>query len=184
MTNWKKVSEAYVYRGWRRVLKKRFRLPDGKEADFDVIGNNPFVTVAAFTQDMDAILVRQFRPGPEIPLISFSEGYIEAAESPADAARRELLEETGYEAGQITFLKEMRSAYSTEHRICLLATDCIKTNEQNLDQTEFIEVLTMSLPEFRSFLQDNQRHDFTNVDCAYLALDHLGILGKLKTNLS
>lgn len=177
MTNWEKINEDYVYRGWRRVLKKRFLLPDGKEADFDVIGNNPFVTVAAFTQEKEAILVRQFRPGPEIPLISFSEGYIETGESPEEAARRELLEETGFSAGQISFLKEMRSAYSTEHRICLLATDCIKTNEQRLDQTEFIDVFTMPFMAFRSFLKDKQRHDFTNVDCAYLALDFLGELG-------
>lgn len=176
MPNWKKIKEQYAYRGWRKILKKRFLLPNGKEADFDVIGNNPFVSVAAFTEKKEAILVKQFRPGPEIPLISFSEGYIEAGESPEAAARRELLEETGYSAGSIFLLKEMRSAYSTEQRICLLALDCKKTAEQSLDQTEFIEVFKMPLPEFRSFIKDNQRHDFTNVDCAYLALDFLGEL--------
>ena len=177
MENWKKINEQYAYSGWRKIIKKRFLLPNGAEADFDVIGNNPFVTVAAFTETKEAILVKQFRPGPEIPLISFSEGYIEVAESPEAAARRELLEETGYTAGKVFLLKEMRSAYSTEQRICLIALDCQKTNAQNLDQTEFIEVFTMPLTEFRSFIKDSQRHDFTNVDCAYLALDYLGELG-------
>ena len=176
MQNWKKISEEYVYKGWRRIIKKRFLLPDRQEADFDVIGNNAFVTVAAITPANEMVLVKQFRPGPEIPLISFSEGYIEAGESPQDAARRELLEETGYAAEEVIFLKEMRSAYSTEHRICLLATGCQKTAAQQLDQTEFIEVSTMPIEAFRIFLRDKEHHNFTNVDCGYLALDYLNLL--------
>ena len=173
---WKKLSETLVYNGWRKMIKKRFELPNGQEEDYDVIGNNAYVTVAALTVDQEFILVRQFRPGPEMFLTSFPEGYIDNGETPQQAAKRELLEETGYSAREVVYLKEFRSGYSTETRICLLATNCTKVNDQSLDQTEFIEVSTMPVALFRSFLKDAKVIDFNNVDCGYLALEWLGML--------
>ena len=173
---WQKLEETLVYKGWRNMLKKRFRLPNGQEADFDIIGNDAFVTVAALTVDEEFVLIKQFRPGPEAFLHSFPEGFIEPHESPEEAARRELLEETGYEAGEIVLLREMRSAYSTEQQTCLLATGCKKVGSQSLDHTEFIEVMTMPLDQLRSFLTNPNGPFFSNVDCAYLALDRLGRL--------
>ena len=176
MQNWKKHKETLAYNGWRTILVKQFELPDGKLADFDVIGNNPYVTIAAFTPSNEAILVRQFRPGPEIELISFPEGYIDEGETPEDAARRELLEETGFEAESIVFLKEKRSAYSTEHQYHLLATGCKKVASQQLDQSEFIEVLTMPLEDFKTYLRDSKTYNFTTLDAAFMALDRLKLL--------
>ena len=176
LMKWKKLNEQVVYKGWRNMIKKRFALPNGEEAEFDIIGNNAYITVAALTVDQEFILVRQFRPGPEIFLTSFPEGYIDQDESAQEAAKRELLEETGYAAGEVVFLKELRSGYSTETRICLLATDCRKAKEQSLDRTEFIEVKKIPADQFRAFLKDSTVKDFNNVDCGYLALDHLNLL--------
>ena len=152
MTPWKKIGEELLHDGYRGILRKRFEMPDGKLMDFDIIRNEVYVTIAAFTEDKEAILVRQYRPGPEKELVSFPEGALNSGESPIDAARRELLEETGYLAGNIQLLKTFRSAYSTEKQICLLALDCKLTAEQQLDDSEFIEVLTMPLPSFRDFI--------------------------------
>ena len=170
------MSATKVYDGWRKIFQKEFRLPNGEISTFDVVGNNNFVTVAAFTPRYEAILVRQFRPGPEQVLVSFPEGYIDEGEQPEQAAFRELLEETGYAAGRIRLLRTFRSAYNTETRYCLLAEDCVLKNEQQLDQEEFIEVFTLPEPALRAFLQDHTDHSFTNVDAAYLALDAMGRL--------
>ena len=171
MNKWIKETSHYAYKGWRHIIKKQFKMPNGESTVFDVVDNSNYVTVAAFTSEGEAILVRQFRPGPEKELISFPEGYIDKGESPEDAARRELLEETGYEAGRIRHLKTFRSAYSTETRICLLAEDCQLKGDQKLDQQEFIEVLTMPTADLRMLLQNTEVDSFTNVDAAYLALD-------------
>ncbi|MEO1514563.1 MAG: NUDIX hydrolase [Bacteroidota bacterium] len=173
---WKKLSSQYAYKGWRHILKKQFQMPDGETAVFDVVDNNDYITVAAFTPEGAAILVRQFRPGPEQELLSFPEGYIDEGEAAEEAARRELLEETGYEAGSIRYLKTFRRAYSTETRICFLAENCRRKSQQDLDRQEFIEVLAMPRDAFRSMLQDEQENSFTNVDIAYLALDKMGLL--------
>jgi len=176
MNDWKKVSEHVAYEGWRKIIVKKMRMPDGKEADFDIIGNDPFVTVAAFTADKEAILVKQFRVGPEMMMTSFPEGYIDKGESYEDAARRELLEETGYEAGEVSLLKEFRSAYTTDHQICLLATDCKKVAKQELDSHEFIEVFTLPIPALREYMKDPKASPFSNIDVAYLAFDYMGLL--------
>lgn len=176
MEEWHKVGEQYAYQGWRKILVKKYRLPNGNQAEFDVVVNNSWVSVAAFTEDNEVILVQQFRPGPEKILVSFCEGYIEKGETPEEAAQRELLEETGYQAQEIIFLKELRSAYSTERRLCLVATGCKKIGKQQLDSSEFIEVFKVSLTKFRSLLKASDQANFSGVDCGYLALDYLNLL--------
>ncbi len=170
---WQKIKEEVKYKGWRDMLRRTFRLPNGASADFDIIRNGDYVTIAAFTKNKEAILVKQFRPGPEMELLSFPEGYVDPKESPEVAARRELEEETGYRAGKIVFQKIFRRAYSTETRICLLATDCEKIATQNLDTTEFIDVQLYPLTEFKALLADPHDQQLTTVDSGYLALNYL-----------
>lgn len=173
LQKWTKTAERYAYRGWRGMLVRTFRLPNGQSADYDVIDNAPYVVVAAFTPAREAILIRQFRPGPEEILSSFCEGYVDKDETPERAAARELLEETGYRAGEIRYLREIRSAYTTERRLCLVATDCQPIAKPQGDEDEFIEVFTLPLAEFRAWMQ-GEDSGFTTVDAAYLALDALG----------
>ena len=170
---WQKIKEEITYQGWRDMLRRTFRLPDGKIADFDIVRNGDYVTIAAFTKNKEAILVQQFRPGPEMNLLSFPEGYIDPKEKPEDAARRELEEETGYRAGKIIFQKVFRRAYSTETRTCLLAIDCEKMTDQNLDKTEFIDVQLYALSDFKKLLADPDNQQLTTVDSGYLALNYL-----------
>jgi len=176
MQNWKKISEKLVFDGWRKMIRRNFRLPDGSFADFDIVGNDPFVSIAAFTAQQQAILVRQYRPGPEKELWSFPEGYIDGNETLEEAVRRELEEETGYRAGEVRFLKLFQSAYSTEKRYCFLATNCTKTGKQQLDANEFLDLELMELAAFRQFIRKEDGPVFTTVDSAYLALDLLGWL--------
>ena len=176
MKNWDKIGEETAYDGWRKIIHKKFRLPDGKEAVFDVIGNNDFVTVAAVTPEREFILVQQFRPGPEAVLASFAEGFIDRGETPEQAAARELLEETGYQAEEVIFLKKFRSAYSTETRYCMLATGCVRVTGQKLDPNEFIDVLKLDLAAFVDYLCRQESTPFTNTGSAFLALNQLGWL--------
>lgn len=177
MKKWKKISERVAYSGWRKVIIKKFLLPNGKEAEFDVIQNGDFVTIAAFTKDKEAILVNQFRVGSEREIISFPEGAIDKGESLEEASARELLEETGYEAEEIIFLKTLHQAYFTQKQHILLAKNCTKVAEQNLDESEFIEVIKMSFKDFRLFIKNkNDERINHNIAAAYLAMEELGWL--------
>ncbi len=168
---WEKISERYAYRGWRDLIRRRFRLPDGREADYDIFGNDSFVTVAALTEQEEFILVRQFRPGPEKVLTSFPEGYLDENETPQVAAARELQEETGYVAERITLLKEVRNSYTTECQYCMLATGCRRIQSQQLDPLEFIEVFTVSPTELLQMMTDPEEKSFANIGSGFLALE-------------
>ena len=176
MKTWKKIKEEYKYKGWRSLLQKEFILPNEKQVSYDIFENGDFVCIAAFTEKKEAILVRQFRPGPEIFLTSFPEGYIDRGESIKAAARRELLEETGFEATEIVHLKTIRGAYTTETKICVLAKDCKKIAPQKLDGNEFISLETMPLDKFKKYIRAEKEESFTTIDCAYLALDYMNEL--------
>ena len=174
LSPWKKLDQRNAYRGWRGIVQRTFELPDGQRATYDVVTNGSFVSVAAFTQQREAILVHQFRPGPERVLTSFCEGYIDEVETGADAARRELLEETGYRSTSWQFLRGHYAAYSTEYRESWLATDCERVAAPQPDATEVVRVELVPLARFREYLRGPQ--PFANVDTAYQALDVLGWL--------
>lgn len=174
--NWKKINEKVAFKGWRSIVQKSFELPDGKKATFDVVQTNDFVTIVAFTKNKEAILVKQYRPGPEKILTSFPEGGIEAGEAPEVAAARELIEETGYQAHQYIFLKNFRAAYNTQLQVCVLAIDCEKVATQQLDTTEFIDVFLLPLEKFRQLLTNPKEESFNNIGAGYLALDYMGWL--------
>ncbi|MCU0443558.1 MAG: NUDIX hydrolase [Microscillaceae bacterium] len=173
MSNWQKIDEKYVYEGYRRVLKKTFRLPNETLFDFDIIDNWTFVTVAALTENQEVILVEQFRPGPEKQLISFAEGKVDAGELPLEAARRELLEETGYAAGDIFFAKEIPEAYTHARKLIFIALNCRLVQAQDLDNEEFIRVFTLDLEAFKALLRNSSQTNFTNVDAGFWLLDYL-----------
>lgn len=169
---WKKLSERYGYDGWRKMLIKQFELPNGRIMEFDILESPSYVTVIPVTMEGRWICVRQYRPGPEKFITGFPEGGFEDGETAEEAARRELSEETGYEAGSLHFLKSRRSAYFTQTQYFVLALDCEQNGGQELDDSEFIEVLELEEAELLHRLRS---HDdaFNNIDAAYMALDYL-----------
>ncbi|OJJ19275.1 hypothetical protein BKI52_20905 [marine bacterium AO1-C] len=170
---WKKLKENKIYSGYRSIIKRTFELPNGKSMEYDIVAGGNFASIAAITKDQQVLLVRQFRPGPERILMSTPSGYIDTNEEPEVAARRELLEETGYKAEEVFFKKIVTLPYGTGSQYCFVATGCEKIQEQRLDDTEFIEVVTMSLSDFKAKLRNAQDLDLYNLTAGYLLLDHL-----------
>jgi ADP-ribose pyrophosphatase len=93
----------------RRVLLERppfftvgiqdVELPDGEILnDFNWIAMRSFTIVVARTADGRTILARSFKLGVGVISLSLPAGYLEDDEEPLAGAKRELLEETGYEA--------------------------------------------------------------------------------------
>jgi ADP-ribose pyrophosphatase len=76
---------------------ERVELPEGRVVDeFLWIKTRDFAMVVAVTPGGGVVLERSYKHGPRNVALSLPAGYIEAGETPDAAARRELLEETGY----------------------------------------------------------------------------------------
>lgn len=81
------------------VSKEAVRLPDGQIVeDYLQIAVAEHVVMIVRADDGKFLLQRQYKHGPRAVVLTFPAGEIEPGEAPADAARRELQEETGFRA--------------------------------------------------------------------------------------
>ena len=98
----KRRAGRVVYRhGSFRVLEGRSILPDGTRIRFPLLDSPSFSCVVALTDDHEICLVKNLHPSPGLRLLELPGGRIEPGESPRDAARRELEEETGWRAQRL-----------------------------------------------------------------------------------
>lgn len=170
---WEKLKETPYKAGYRRMINKEFKLPNGKIADFDIKGEGEAAAVLAITLENKVLIARQFRPGPEMIIDELPGGAIDKGEDPIEAMKRELLEETGY-TGDLEYLgKSMSCAYSTRIVHHFLARNCEKTQELYLEDTEFVEVIEKSIEEFKKQVEEGMFSDNTT---AYRGLKRLGFL--------
>lgn len=158
----------------KRIVKRHYKLPQQKSGDFYIldVSYHP-VCVLALTPDNQVIIAKQFRPGPGKVLYELPGGASDKGEMALDSAARELLEETGYK-GELEFVgSTFIEAYTNFYRQCFVARNCVKVAEQQLDETEFIDVELVDIETFRRLLRSGE---MTDVDGAYLCLDHLDLL--------
>lgn len=168
------ISREEVFNEFGRAIDKvMYRMPDGKHVDFYLRREGHPVVALALTKDNQIILAKQFRPGPATVLWEMPGGGKHPDESPEDALARELREETGY-VGKVHFVTRCwADAYSDRHRYVFVVTECEKVSELIPDETEFIDVVTVSVRDFRELLRKGL---MTDVEAGYLGLDHLGLL--------
>jgi ADP-ribose pyrophosphatase len=168
---WRKRKETVVYDRFRRILNRTFELPTGEIADFEILDLRDTVAVLALTASNEIVLVEEFRPGPETILLELPGGIVEPGHTPMDAARAELLEETGYEGDLIEIGSLVNGAYSTNRKHVFAARNCRRVT--NPEQPEFTAPLLMPLESFRDHLRQGR---LTDSEVAYRALDELGLL--------
>ncbi len=89
---------------WFRMVGKTMR--EG-EAAYYSLQLPDYAAVVALTEENEVLIVRQYRPAVEHATFELPSGLIDPGETPAEAAGRELLEETGYEAGELEVLGSM-----------------------------------------------------------------------------
>lgn len=92
------------------VVRESVRLPSGLEQDLTLIDHPGAVAIAALDGDGRLVLVKQYRHAAGDWLIEVPAGRVEPGESRADAARRELEEETGLHAAHLETMCEFFAA--------------------------------------------------------------------------
>ena len=129
---------------WFEVLAKTMK---PGEAPYYSLRLPDYAAVVAITEDQRVLAVRQYRPAVERHTIELPSGLVDPGESPAEAARRELLEETGYEAAEVEVLGAMEPDTG---RLGNRIWNCVATGVRRVEgraPEEGIKVLTYILPE-------------------------------------
>jgi len=122
---------------------------------FERINCSGIVAIVPVTDDGNVLLIRQFRPPVNGYVIEFPAGLNDKGGTLAEAARRELLEETGYVTEEMTPLVEgpMSSGASGEILTVFLARGLSFKGIGERDETEDIEVLSVPLKELDARLE-------------------------------
>ena len=178
--DWEQISSKYLVReNWATLRVDTCRTPDGTIIpDYYVLEYPDWVNVIALTEDNQVILVRQYRHAAGEEVLEIPGGVIEKDEIPEDAARRELLEETGYEFAGIEFLSVLYAnpATATNKTHCFLATGGRKTSEQNLDKGEEIIIELVSLEELKQLVLNNEFGQALHTSGIFYALLKLSLI--------
>jgi ADP-ribose pyrophosphatase len=174
MEPWKIEQQQRVFDGYVKIEHRRYRMPDGRVSDWDVIEGSRTVAAVARTTDGSFIVVRQFRVGPNRVLGEVPGGYVDHGEDVLEAAARELREETGYVAGSMTILaRTWLSARAEVERFIVFADHCTIAGAPTPDRDEITEVVLLDPEDFAAHIRTGE---MTDMDAGLLALDHLGLL--------
>lgn len=123
---------------------------------FERINCDGVIGIVPFTDNGEVVLIRQFRPPVNGFVVELPAGLVDKGEAFEDAVRRELIEETGYQAGDIKFLVSgpMSSGASSEILSVYVATGLTHVGVGERDETEDIEVLPVPLEEVGRRLEE------------------------------
>lgn len=157
---WQKLSTKYLVREkWATLRVDTVELPDGIiKDDYFVLEYPNWVNAVAITKEHKIILVRQYRHAAGVVSLEIPGGVIDGDESPHDAVKRELLEETGYsfESSELIATLYPNPATATNRTFTYLLKGGIKTHEQHLDEHEILTVEEYSIAEVKQLLRDNK----------------------------
>lgn len=157
---WKiKKTERIFDSEFVKVDKDDVILPQGREIpDFYKVTIKDCSAIVAITEDHHIILKKEYRHCYGEELIEIPAGVLEKNEDPLEAAKRELLEETGYKSDQWTYLGKTveSSAKLTNYMHIYLAEDCKKVSKQKLDYGEDIEVIEVDFDHAIQMIMNNE----------------------------
>ncbi|HEU4596706.1 MAG TPA: NUDIX hydrolase [Pyrinomonadaceae bacterium] len=157
-----------------RVRRDRSENPRGGLVhDFYVIEAPDWINVVPLTSAGEVVLIEQYRHGAEEVSLEIPGGMVDEGESPHEAAGRELLEETGYEASEIIYLGKTRPnpAIQDNWIHTFLARGVEFRHEPTFDTTEHTVVRLVPLERIPSLIADGKiNHSLVVVGFYWLGL--------------
>lgn len=180
MEKWTLLDSKYIIqRPWATLRVDKVQLPNGNIKDeYYVLEYPTWVNMVAITTDNTFLFVKQYRHGANKILTELSAGVVEEGEDPEVAAHRELLEETGYAFDSIEYICELYANPATSGNITYtyLLRGGKKVQEQNLDSSEDIEVVELTLEETKDLLFNNQLGQALHSSALFYTFKKIGLL--------
>jgi ADP-ribose pyrophosphatase len=142
------VHSETVFKGKLVDLRKdTVRLHDGRTTEREIVVHPQVVGILPLLDDGRIVFVRQYRKAAERVLLEVPAGGIDQGETPEDAVRREMVEETGYRVGRAQRLCAFYTSpgFTTEYMYLYQATEL--TPGEPTEKTDQIEVVPLSVEE-------------------------------------
>jgi 8-oxo-dGTP pyrophosphatase MutT (NUDIX family) len=174
---WKILDSKYLYKTNGVALRiDQCEIQNGNVFEPYVIETGTWVNVVALTKEREVILEKQYRHGVGQVMLEIPAGVMdEEDESPIRAAQRELLEETGYTSDRFIEIGKVYPNPATHNNLTysFLALDVEKVGQQNLDETEEIEVSLIPFDELIDMAKEGGLPQALHVSALFFALAYL-----------
>jgi ADP-ribose pyrophosphatase len=146
----------------RRITVRRDKViePSGKEGVRDVVLHPGAVSIIAMPSPEEIVLIRQYRHATGEELIELPAGTLEVGEDPIDTARRELEEETGYVASEMTHRATYYTAPGfTNELMYLYEASGLTLRQQRLEDDEAIDVVLTRREDALKWMREGKIRD-------------------------
>ena len=157
---WKTLSQRYlIEKPWLTARVDKVELPTGAVIDeYYVLEYPDWVNTIAITKEGKFVFVRQYRYALGKTVNELCAGVIEKGEKPMAAAKRELMEETGFGGGNWQEWMTISANPSTHTHLthCFLATDVELLSEPHLAEGEDVQVRIFTRQEVEDMLQKGE----------------------------
>lgn len=160
MEKWKLLESEYlIQRPWLTARCDKVQLPNGTiHNEYYVLEYPTWINVIAITDEGKYVMVEQYRHGLQDVFTEIVAGVVESDEPPIEAAKRELLEETGFGGGEWSLNAVLSANPGSMNNLTysFIAKGVKKLCEQHLDETEDINVKLLSEDEVRRMLRNDE----------------------------
>lgn len=156
----KTLSSTTIYDGKViKVMRDEVSLPNGESAYREIVHHNGGATVLAVKDNM-VYFVRQYRYAYHDELLELPAGKLNEGEEPEICAIRELEEETGLRATEVSLITKLYPSpgYTDEVIYVYLAKDFVQ-GTMHLDEDEFLGVITLPLSTVKDMLDRGEIRD-------------------------
>lgn len=173
MQKYEKIRQRLVHQG--KVVgfyEDLVKLPNGKIVTWDLVKHKGAAAVIPVTERGTILLVKQYRNALDCETLEIPAGGIEPGETGLDCVKREIEEETGYQAGNMEHLMTIITAIGfCDEKIPIYVATNLKPTAQHLDEDEFINVEEYGIGELKEMIFDGRIVDAKTIS---------GILGYMK----
>ncbi|MBR6228392.1 MAG: NUDIX hydrolase [Eubacterium sp.] len=183
---WEEIKTEHIVQDkWIDFRRSAYRFPDGREFEpFYSYSRRDFCVIVASDEEDNFICVRQFRQGIGQVTTEFPAGGIErtdgkeyggsgdtSAEDALVCAKRELMEETGYESGEWQHLLTIPSnaTIADNYAHLFVARNCRKVAGQSLDETECLQVVLRTRDDIEKLISEGAFQQAIHVTAWLLA---------------
>jgi ADP-ribose pyrophosphatase len=178
LSAWQTLQEKIIYNTpWCTVKEETVKLPNGEiVSDYSIVEFRDVAMVFPLTKDNEVIMVRQYRHGIRKILLELPAGtYNKDKESPEDAVKRELQEETGYRVEKVVLLGTAYE-YPTKdrHSIHMYFADDLTYEPINFKEaTEEVELVKIPLSKLDMYIQTGAIAVTGTITAIHLAKEYL-----------
>ena len=174
---WERLrSQRLLETPYFALRSDKLRLPGGAVKDpYYVVERPDAAIIFPLTGEGEAVLVRQYRPPLERMELGLPAGLVEEGEKPEAAARRELLEETGYSGGEWEPLGALASSPSLKDNwaYLFLARGVEEMAPPDPDEHELVETVRVPVGELLGLIRTGEIVSSSGVAAVMLALERL-----------